>query len=246
MNQTIELLTSHRSERSYLNKPIADDILDNIIAAAHLAPTSVNSQQVSLVVTRDAQQRARIAELAGGQPWIAQAPVFITVVLDMYKTRLGIEMSGNQQVAHQSIESLISGTTDVGIALGALMTAARSYGLGIVPIGGIRRNPQAMIELLQLPELTFPVVGLVLGYVDQPAHQKPRLPIASFRHDEHYHPEALPAAINTYNQTLTAYWQKIGRSDGDDWGHNTASYYQHVYYPDVLPAIQKQGFKLDK
>ncbi|CCP07572.1 hypothetical protein BN440_2553 [Erwinia amylovora MR1] len=29
--------------------------------------------------------------------------------------------------------------------------------MGIVPIGGICREPQAMIELLQLPELTLPV-----------------------------------------------------------------------------------------
>lgn len=246
MNQTIELLTSHRSERSYLDTPIADDVLDSIIAAAHLAPTSVNSQQVSLVVTRDAEHRARIAEIAGGQPWIAKAPVFITVLLDMHKTDLAITMSGKQQIAHQSIESLISGTTDVGIALGALMTAARSHGLGIVPIGGIRRDPQAMIDFLQLPALTFPVVGLAIGYVDQPAQQKPRLPIASFRHEEHYQPDVLPEAIKAYNQTLVKHWQQTGRSDGDDWGNNTASYYQHIYFPNVLSAIGQQGFKLDK
>ncbi|HEI8866979.1 NADPH-dependent oxidoreductase [Serratia sp. AKBS12] len=246
MNPTLELLTSHRSERSYLDTPIADEVLDSIIAAAHLAPTSVNSQQVSLIVTRNAEQRARIAEMAGGQAWIARAPVFITVVLDMHKTRLGMAISGKQQLAHQSVESLISGSTDVGIALGALMTAARSHGLGIVPIGGIRRDPQAMIDFLQLPELTFPVAGVAIGYVDQPAVQKPRLPLASFRHEERYQREALPDAIKAYNQTLVQHWQQIGRSDGDDWGNNTASYYQHIYFPKVLSAIRQQGFKLDK
>ncbi|WP_036768356.1 NADPH-dependent oxidoreductase [Photorhabdus australis] len=246
MNQTIELLTSHRSERSYLDKPISEDILTSIIEATHLAPTSVNSQQVSLIVIRDAHCRSRIAELAGGQPWIAQAPVFITVVLDMYKTYLGIEMSGKQQIAHQSIESLISGSTDVGIALGALMTAARSYGLGVVPIGGIRNNPKAMIELLQLPELTFPVAGLVIGYVDIPAQQKPRLPLNSFCHEEYYHCEVLPEAIEQYNKTLMKHWQHIDRNDSSNWSVNTANYYQNIYYPAVLSAIQQQGFKLDK
>ncbi|MEH0874081.1 NADPH-dependent oxidoreductase [Pectobacterium cacticida] len=246
MNKTIELFTSHRSERSYLDKDIPDDILDAIIQSAHLAPTSVNSQQVSLIVTRDPERRARIAELAGGQPWIAKAPVFITLVLDMHKTQVGIAMSGKQQHAHESIESLISGTTDVGIALGTLMAAARSFGLGIVPIGGIRREPQAMIDLLALPELTFPVVGLTIGYVDNPAHQKPRLPLTSFRHDETYHQEVLPEAIRQYNQTLMAHWQQTGRTDGEDWGNNTASYYQYIYFPKVLPAILQQGFKLDQ
>ncbi|MDY4348221.1 NADPH-dependent oxidoreductase [Pectobacterium brasiliense] len=246
MNKTIELFTSHRSERSYLDKAIPDDVLDAIIQSAHLAPTSVNSQQVSLIVTRDPERKARIAELAGGQPWIAQAPIFITVVLDMHKTQVGIAMSDKQQHAHESLESLISGTTDVGIALGTLMAAARSFGLGIVPIGGIRRDPQAMIDFLELPELTFPVAGVAIGYVDTPAHQKPRLPLNSFRHDETYHQDVLPAAIEQYNQTLVAHWQQTGRADGDNWGDNTASYYQHIYFPKVLPAILQQGFKLDK
>ncbi len=67
------------------------------------------------------------------------------------------------------------------------MTAARSHGLGIVPIGGISREPQAMIELLQLPELTLPVAGRVPGYIDPPAIdppavEKPRMSLVGFRH----------------------------------------------------------------
>ncbi|MGM3163067.1 NADPH-dependent oxidoreductase [Dickeya undicola] len=246
MNQTIELLTHHRSERSYLNKPIPEEVLSAIINSAHLAPTSVNSQQVSIVVTRDPARRARIAELAGGQPWIAQAPVFLTLVLDMHKTATGIAMSGKEQHAHESVESIVSGATDVGIALGSLIAAAHSFGLGIVPIGGVRRSPQGMIDLLELPPLTFPVVGLVLGYVDQPAHQKPRLPLETFLHDEVYRSEPLAAAIEQYNDTLITHWKQTGRHDGEAWGSNTASYYQHVYYPHVLPALLQQGFKLDQ
>jgi FMN reductase [NAD(P)H] len=245
-NETLELLNAHRSERHYLDKPISESVLDSIISAAYHAPTSVNSQQVSLVVTRDKQKRAQIAQLAGGQPWITQAPVFITLVLDMHKSQRAIEMAGKQQLAHLSVESLISGATDVGIALEALMVAAHANGLGIVPIGGIRRSPQAMISLLQLPALTFPVVGLAIGYVDQPAPQKPRLPIESFRHDEYYHADDIPGAITQYNATLLNHWQQTGRSDGEDWSNNTASYYQHIYFPDVLPAVLQQGFKLDK
>lgn len=246
MNEMTQLLKSHRSERSYLDKAVPDNVLDDIIEAAWRAPTSVNSQQVSLVVVRDAATRARIAELAGGQTWIAQAPVFITLLLDMYKSQQGITAEGKKQLAQESVESLISGSTDVGIALGALMTAARSHGLGIVPIGGIRRDPQAMIELLRLPELTFPVVGLVLGYVDKPAAQKPRMALSGFRHEERYDTSVLPGAIAAYNRVLTAHWQQTGREDGDNWGNNTASYYQHIYFPKVQPAILNQGFGVDK
>ncbi|QGU87857.1 NADPH-dependent oxidoreductase [Erwinia sorbitola] len=246
MNDITQLLKSHRSERSYLDTPIADHILDDIIETAWRAPTSVNSQQVSLVVVRDPATRARIAELAGGQPWIAKAPVFITFVFDMHKSQLGIAAENKQQIAHESLESLISGSTDIGIALGAVMTAARSHGLGVVPIGGIRREPEALIELLQLPELTFPVAGVVLGYVDEPAVQKPRMSLAGFRHEERYDSASLPDVIKAYNQVLVAHWQSTGRTDGDNWGNNTASYYQNIYFPKVQPAILKQGFGIDK
>jgi FMN reductase [NAD(P)H] len=160
MNETLRVMQSHHSSRSYKPDPVSDQMLDQIVEAAYRGPTSVNSQQVSLVVVRDPAKRARIAEIAGGQPWIAQAPVFIVLVVDFHKTGLGVAKAGQTQVAHESVEGLLAGTLDAGIALGNLMTAARSLGLGIVPIGGIRRDPQAMIDLLTLPPLTFPVDGL--------------------------------------------------------------------------------------
>ncbi|MDU5687609.1 MAG: nitroreductase family protein, partial [Kluyvera cryocrescens] len=43
MNDTLELLLSHQSDRSFLDKAIPDDVLDNVIRAAWRAPTSVHS-----------------------------------------------------------------------------------------------------------------------------------------------------------------------------------------------------------
>jgi FMN reductase [NAD(P)H] len=242
MSETVHLLQSHRSERSYKSDPIPDEILDNIIESAHRAPTSINSQQVSIVVVRDAERRKRISEIAGGQPWIAKAPVFLALVADFYKTRVGLEKAGVVQQLQHSVEGLVASLTDVGIALGSLMIAARSYGLGIVPIGGIRRDPQAMIDLLGLPEYTFPVAGVVIGYVDKPATQKPRLPIGSFRHDERYHTGNLRPAIDAYDLTLPQYWKDMARTDGASWSQNTAESYSIVYFPKVKPVANKQGF----
>lgn len=246
MNETLKLQHSHRSDRSFTEAPIDDAALEAIVEAAYRAPTSINSQQVSVVVVRDAAKRARIAEIAGGQPWIAKAPVFITVVVDFNKTQVGAQTAGETQVIHESVEGFAAGAVDAGIALGNLMVAARSLGLGIVPIGGIRRDPEAMIELLQLPPLTYPIAGVAIGHVDKPASQKPRLPLASFRHDEHYHADAIAPAIAEYDQTLPAYWRSIGRTDGLPWSANTASSYKQVYFPKTRPVTLKQGFLNDK
>ena len=246
MNTIIDLFNDHKSERSFTDKPIDDATLERIISTAFRAPTSVHSQQVSVIVTRDAGKREQISRIAGGQPWIAKAPVFITFVLDMYKTHVGMAQAGNKQIAHQSIESIVAGATDVGIALGSVMAAARSEGLGIVPIGGIRLHPEALIDLLELPEYTFPVAGVVIGHVDVPSHHKPRLPLETFRHYEAYVTEGLEDKITHYNQQMTDHWQAIDRNDGGTWSESVSGYYQHIYFPDVLPALLKQGFGVDK
>jgi FMN reductase [NAD(P)H] len=244
MNETIRILQAHHSSRSYKTDPIPDGVLEAIIESAHRAPTSTNSQEVSLVIVRNEESRARIAEIAGGQPWIAQAPVFIAVVVDLYKTGLGVEKAGGEQVFQRSLEGILAAVSDAGIAMSTIMTAARASGLGVVPIGGIRRDPQAMIDLLGLPPNTFPVDGVVLGYAAEESLQKPRMPIESFRHDERYHPEALKPAIDAYDRTLLDYWQKIGRTDGLSWSANMAQHYG-AFSRLIKSVAQKQGFTIE-
>jgi FMN reductase [NAD(P)H] len=244
MNETIRILQAHHSSRSYKTDPIPGKILEAIIESAHRAPTSTNSQEVSLVVVRNEKSRARIAEIAGGQPWIAQAPVFIAVIVDLYKTGLGVENAGGKQVFQRSLEGIVAAVSDAGIAMATIMAASRASGLGVVPIGGIRRDPQAMIDLLGLPPNTFPVDGVVLGYVGEESPQKPRMSIQSFRHDEKYHPEAIKPAIDAYDRTLQAYWQRIGRTDGLSWSANMAQHYS-TFSRLIKSVAQKQGFTIE-
>jgi FMN reductase [NAD(P)H] len=246
MNATLEQMHQHHSVRSYLDKPIDPAQLDAILDAAWKGPTSINGQQVSLVVVQDAARRARIAEIAGGQPWIAQAPVFVAVVIDFHKTAVGAELAGETQVIHDSVEGFAVGAVDAGIALGNLMTAARSTGLGVVPIGGIRRNPQAMIDLLGLPPRTFAVAGVVIGHIAQDGIVKPRLPRASFVHRERYDSSVVAPAIQAYDEMLMQYWRQIGRDDGQPWSANTAQTYKTVYFPLTAVVAKKQGFGFEQ
>ncbi len=68
MSNVIDLLNDHKSERSFTDEAIDDATLERIISTAYRAPTSVNSQQVSIVVIRDEARRAEISKIAGGQP----------------------------------------------------------------------------------------------------------------------------------------------------------------------------------
>ncbi|HVO21705.1 MAG TPA: NADPH-dependent oxidoreductase [Anaeromyxobacter sp.] len=246
MNDTLALLHSHHSDRDFTDAPVDEADLAAVVEAAHRAPTSMNGQQVSLVVVRDPARRARLAELAGGQPWIARAPVFLAVLIDFHKTRVAASRAGREQAIHRSLEGFTVGAVDAGIALASLMLAARSLGMGVVPIGSLRRDPQGVIDLLRLPPLTYPVVGAAVGHVAEPATRKPRLPLAAFRHDEVYRAEGLPAAIEAYDRTLLEHWRAIGRADGLRWSENTGGAYSRLYFPRTRPVAERQGFTLEE
>lgn len=246
MNSTLEALRRHRSIRRYSDRDVDEGTLQTLISAVQQAPSSKNGQQTSLVVVRDAERRRRISEIAGGQRAIAQAPVFIVVIMDFHKTALGATKAGLNQIIHESVDGTILAAVDAGIVLGNLMTAAESMGLGVGPIGGIRRDPEAMIELLGLPPLTFPVAGMCLGYAEGESHVKPRLPMVSFRHDEVYSDTGLRHAIDEYDETLMRHWQKVARGEGETWSQKVANAYQRVNYTEVKPVLEKQGFLNDK
>ncbi|MFZ2709194.1 MAG: nitroreductase family protein, partial [Leptotrichiaceae bacterium] len=159
MNQVIEQMKNRRSVRGFSGESVKDEDLKEILVAAQQAPSSVNGEQISLVVIRDKDKIAKIAEIAGGQPQVAGADIFILVTIDFYRSTYAMKKEGKQNVIPMSAEGILVGAVDGGIMLNALQTAAESFGYGTTAIGGIRRNPDKMVELLELPEGTFPLVG---------------------------------------------------------------------------------------
>lgn len=246
MNPTIQVIKNHRSIRSFLDKDLPADTLQAIIDAAQAMPTSINGQQVSLVIVRDKATRSKLAELCGGQPWVAAAPVFILFVADFYKTSLAAEISGRTQVIHESAEGGLVGILDSGIAMGGAIVAAESMGLGIVPIGGIRLHAEEIIKLLELPKYTFPVNGLCIGYPADTSKLKPRLPQETFAHYEKYDSSKLVANIKDYDATMESYLATIGRTEEGNWSKNTSNIYQRVYFPNIKPTMTTQGLLHDK
>lgn len=247
MNNTIENIKNHRSIRQYLDKDISDEIIDEIIKAAQAMPNSINGQQTTVIAIRDKAKKEKLAELVGNQEYVAKAPVFLVFLMDFYRTYLAGEKTGSKQIIHEDIESALVGAVDSGITLGAAIIAAESLGLGTVPIGGIRKNPEEVIELLDLPKYTFPLVGLAIGYPSDESHKKPRIPFESFRHNDTYNKEAIENSIDGYDEEMEAYLKDIGRYDKEkNWSTLTSSVYQNIYYPKVKDAMKKQGFTPSK
>lgn len=244
-NQIIDIMKNRKSVRQFTGESVSEDILQKIIEAAHCAPNSINAQQTSIIVTRDKEKIAKIAEISGGQPQIAGADVFITVVIDFNKTNEALKLNGKEQVVHKTVEGILVGAVDAGIMVEALAVAAESFGVGNTVIGGIRNNPQAMIEMLELPQYTFPIVGITLGYMKEgTATVKPKMTLNSYAHDEKYNQIHVTEAVKEYDHVLDEFFKSLGL-EMPSHSVSISNFYGQPYYPEVKPTLKNQGFDVE-
>ena len=243
MNETIKTILNHRSVRSYKPDPISDEKLDLIIQCAQMAPSSVNGQQMSIIVVKDEKRKEELMKLSSNQSFIMEAPVFLIFCADFYRAHLACEKYGKPLKNTDSLESTLVGAVDVGLSMQNAITAAESLGLGTCPIGGIRNNPLEISELLNLPEYVFPICGLVVGYPEEVPGQKPRLPKDAVAFDETYNPD-IKHLIDQYDETMSDYMNN--RTNGEsqrNWSVKIAERYSVTSHRNIKPAMAKKGFK---
>jgi FMN reductase [NAD(P)H] len=242
MNTVVSSLTDHRSIRQYKDTPISPEQLDAIIAAAQAAPSSINGQQVTIIGIQDKERKARIAQLCGNQPWIEQAPLFLLFCADFYRASIATDKNEQPLAITSGMESIIVGTCDVGLSMGFAIAAAESMGLGIVPIGAVRSQPLELIKFLDLPKFVFPVAGLVVGYPADRSEKKPRLPREAVYHHETYNHD-LRSLIDQYDKEYEKYLAaRDSSSDKRNWSKSVSEFYTRIYYPEIRPMLEQQGF----
>lgn len=241
MNDVLKTLNNHRSFRKYKEEPVEPDKLRMILEAAQSAPSWVNGQQVTVIAVQNEQRKEQLSVLSGNQKHVAAAPVFLIFCMDFYRAKLASQLEGQPFEAARDIDALLVGAVDVGIALESAVAAAESLGLGIIPIGGIRRNTAKVIELLELPEYVFPVVGLCIGYPAEELPKKPRLPLEAVFHEEHYNRDQV-GYIQEYNLAHREYQKSLGLTERG-WSETLAHFYAlNPQYGDAQHTLRKQGF----
>jgi FMN reductase [NAD(P)H] len=244
-NPVIDQLTQRRSVRAFTGEPVRDDDLTTILKATQQAPNSINGQQISLVVIRDKQRIARVAEIAGGQPQVADANVVVVFVVDYNRAAEAARIAGTEQVVERSAEGILAGAVDAGIALATFQTAANSLGYGSTAIGGIRRNPREMIDFLGLPPRTYPIVAATLGVPDPDklAQAKPRVALETFALPERYDVAKVTEGVAAYDQELRSWWDAQGLTQMPTYSADTAKTYSTVYFPTIAATLRSQGFE---
>ena len=86
-------LKGRRSIRSYEDRPVPKETLEEIIDAARLAPTANNTQPWEFIVVTEADVRTRIADLTDYGKFIAQAGACVVVFAREVKRKHEIKPS---------------------------------------------------------------------------------------------------------------------------------------------------------
>lgn len=242
MNAVIELLKSHRSIRKFTDQQVSDELLQQLVEAGQAAATSSFIQACTLVQVNDTDKRAQLAECAGNQAYVAEAPVFLVFCADMKRHQLSCDMHDAEMQSGYT-EQFLTASLDCGLFAQNLMVAAESAGLGGVYIGGLRNQIARVADLLELPELVYPVFGLCLGYPDQNPEVKPRLPLSVVLKQDRYDDSSDAAVIAEYDKEVREYYAtRSGGTKDMSWSEQISGMLVKEARPHMLPFLQQRGF----
>jgi nitroreductase len=217
-NEVLETILDHRSVGAFLPRPLPEGTLELLVASAQSASSSSNLQFWSVIAVQESERRSRLAELAGQQQFIRDAPLLLVWLADLSRLdRIAAEHQVEVEGTHH-IEEFIVAVVDAALAAQSALIAAQSLGLGGVYIGAMRNLPEQVAAELALPPHVFAVFGMSIGYPDpaRPTDIKPRLPQSLVLHREQYSTASAGDAVDGYNATMRGFQLEQGMK-AIDW-----------------------------
>ena len=164
----LNLMKARRSIRRYQDRPVPEEMIEQLLEAARWAPSSTNSQPWEFIVVRDEAVRRLVGEHSTyyfvRMQHVAEAPLIIALVGKPKATPFYRE--------------------DVAIASAQIMLQAQALGLGTCWIGAFER--EAVARILKLPQDAELVGLLTVGFPAQVPPPPPRKPLASLVHYDVY------------------------------------------------------------
>ena len=184
-------LLTRRSIRRYADREVSEQLLNRLLTEASRTQTMGNLQLYSVVVTRSPEMKQKLAPAHFNQPMVTQAPVVLTICADFNRTSTWARCR-KADPGYDNFLSFLNAATDALLYTQTLCNLLDEEGLGYCFLGTTIYQPEPIIELLNLPKLTFPVATLTVGWPDEEPAQSDRLPMESFVHNETYNDYSAP------------------------------------------------------
>ena len=164
ISDPMELFRHQRAVRAWTDRPVPEELVEQVLQAAIHAPSGSNTQPWHFIVVREEQQKARIGAIyeqalravygdgvpsrAADRMPLERAPVLIVACVETPPSgRAGFQTGASIYPACQN-----------------LMLAARALGLGTVLTTLHRRRKAALHELLAIPEDIESAAIIPLGW----------------------------------------------------------------------------------
>lgn len=181
----MESIKNRRTIRKYKQDDVPAALLNELLEESFRASTMGNMQLYSVVVTRNAEMKSRLAPAHFNQPMVTSAPVVLTFCADFNRFSKWCEQR-KAVPGYNNFISFLNAATDALLVTQNFCTLAEEAGLGICYLGTTIYNPDQIIDLLELPELVVPVATITVGYPDECPEQPDRLPVQGIIHEEKY------------------------------------------------------------
>ena len=146
-NQTLKLITSRRSIRNFSERPVEDELIDQVLEAGRWAPSGLNNQPWRFVVVKDPAFKGELAGFTKYSRVVESAPVVIPLML--HKPSMYNELKDYQAA---------------GACLQNMLLMAHALGLGAVWLGEILNRADEVLEALELDDNYLLMAVVALGW----------------------------------------------------------------------------------
>lgn len=245
----IEMLLQHKSVRKFLPDTLPPGTIEVLIAAGQSASTSSMLQTWSAIAIEDPEHKSAVAQLAGDQDFIRQAPLFLVFCPDLNRLSNICEQHQQSGLGLENMDPFMMATVDAALAAQSVAVAVESLGLGYCFVGAIRNNAREMAELLGLPPRTFGLVGMAIGRADSSELSgiKPRLPMEEVLHRERWNEKDHKSLISSYDKALGDFYAEHQKHGRKPWSHHMArlaSSEKQDGRENLRPFLEGQDFSL--
>ncbi|MCX8116746.1 MAG: nitroreductase family protein [Desulfobacterota bacterium] len=203
-----ELMMKRRSVRAFEAREIPETIIEKLLDVANHAPSGGNIQPLSILLVRSPEARLKLSELAGGQPWVKNAPLSMIFCLDFYRIKKWAERCQTDFRGEQALNHFLIAYADLMAAAQNVVILAESLGLGSVYIGAIQHEIDETRRYFDLPQYVLPMMVLCIGYPKSIPRTIPKLNKKVIVHQERYR-------LLEDEEIQRAFDEKYGRIDED-------------------------------
>lgn len=184
MLTVVEAIEKRRSVRKFKPDPVPDELINQMLEAARLAPSNGNRQPWRFQIVTDSILKERLFnEASFGAKHLLEAPVIIVCGSELLTFVKGHELAppgseyfGADSEDWEDIKQFLPDAhLYTGIAVEHMVLAGTALGLGTCWLQRIRYGQVA--KILGWPRHIVVLTLLLVGYPDEDPPPRPRLPL---------------------------------------------------------------------